>query len=101
MWKTAKKLIWWKYGRETTVYVLFCLLIVAFIFLTPKQWFESREKLATRTSRIVVKASDVSPDRETLAKRVREISGDPNAEIVGVQESVSDKGEKIYEIDIR
>jgi len=101
MRKTAENLIWWKYGRETTVYVLFCLLIVAFIFLTPKQWFESREKLATRTSRIVVKASDISPDRETLVKRVREISGDPNAEILGVHESLSDKGEKVYEIDIR
>ncbi len=101
MWETAKNLIWWKYSRETTVYVLFCLLIVAFIFLTPKQWFESREKLATQTSRIVVKASDVSPDHEGLAKRVREISGNPNAEILGVHESIGEKGEKVYEIDIR
>lgn len=101
MRKILDNLIWWKYGRETTVYVLFCLLIVAFIFLTPKQWFESREKLATQTSRIVVKASDVSPDREHLAQRVREISGDPNAEILGIEESVGEKGEKVYQIDIR
>jgi hypothetical protein len=34
--------------------VIFCLLIVAFIFLTPKSWFEKRERLATYMSQQVV-----------------------------------------------
>lgn len=55
---SIKKLILWEYSRETSVYVIFCLLIVAFIFLTPKSWFEKRERLATYMSRSFVQ--DVS-----------------------------------------
>lgn len=91
----------WNYGRETSVYVVFCLLIVAFIFLTPKSWFDKREKLATRTSRLVVQQSDFTADRAVLLDRVRAISGDPNAEIVQVREKRNDRGETVYEIDLR
>jgi hypothetical protein len=51
---SLKKLILWEYSRETSVYVIFCLLIVAFIFLTPKSWFEKRESLATYMSQQLV-----------------------------------------------
>lgn len=34
-----RKIILWDYSRGTWQYDLFCLLIVAFIFLTPKAWF--------------------------------------------------------------
>ncbi|QYO66591.1 hypothetical protein [Leptolyngbya sp. 7M] len=50
-----KKFILWEYSRETSVYVIFCLVIVAFIFLTPKSWFEKRDRPATRTDAIAVK----------------------------------------------
>jgi hypothetical protein len=50
-----KKFVLWEYSRETSVYVIFCLLIVAFIFLTPKSWFEKREGPATQTLQSVVK----------------------------------------------
>ena len=101
MRKRLKNLILWNYGRETSVYVIFCLLIVAFIFLTPKSWFDRREKLATQTSRLIVQQADFSPDRGVLEKRVREISGNPNAEILGWHEKVNGRGETVYEIDIR
>ena len=96
-----KNLILWSYSRETSVYVVFCLLIVAFIFLTPKSWFDKREKLATQTSRLIVQPSDFSSDRTVLERRVRELSGDPNAEIVEVREKRNGRGEVVYEIDIR
>lgn len=54
---SIKKLILWEYSRETSVYVIFCLLIVAFIFLTPKSWFEKRERLATHMTRSFVQDS--------------------------------------------
>ncbi len=54
---SIKKLILWEYSRETSVYVIFCLLIVAFIFLTPKAWFEKRERLATQTTTPFVQES--------------------------------------------
>ena len=98
---TLRKLILWSYGRETSVYVIFCLLIVAFIFLTPKSWFDRRERLATQTSRIIVQQADFSSDRAVLETRVRELSGNPNAEIVGWQQKSNGRGETVYEIDIR
>jgi len=96
-----KRLILWDHGRETSVYVIFCLLIVAFIFLTPKTWFDNKEKLATHTSRIIVKESEFSADRAAMQERIREMSGNPNAEIVETREKLNGKGEKVYEIEIR
>ena len=96
-----KRVILWSYGRETSVYVIFCLLIVAFIFLTPKEWFDGKDSVATQTSRLIVKQSDFSPDRSVLERRVRELSGNPKAEIIEMRERFTERGEKVYEIDIR
>ena len=96
-----KKFVLWEYNRETTIYLVFCLLIVAFIFLTPKSWFDKREKLATQTSRLIVKAEDFSPDKSEREKKIKELSGNPNAEIVDLKEKRDKSGELIYEIEIR
>src|SRR5687767_12544536 len=96
-----RRFILWSYSRETSVYVIFCLLIVAFIFLTPKEWFNRRDSFATQTSRLVVKQSDFSPDKAVLQQRVRELLADPKAEVVGWRERHTQGGETVYEIDIR
>lgn len=96
-----KKLVLWNYSRETSVYVIFCLLIVAFIFLTPKRWFDKREPVATQTSRLIVQQKDFSPNRVVLEKRVKELSGRPDAVIVSTRERKNEYGEVFYEIDIR
>jgi hypothetical protein len=96
-----KRLILWSYSRETSVYVIFCLLIVAFIFLTPKEWFNGTDSVATQTSRLIVKQSDFSPDKAILQQRVRDLSGNPNAEIIDWRKRQTADGETIYEIDIR
>ncbi|MGI8639705.1 MAG: hypothetical protein ACR2MG_07100 [Pyrinomonadaceae bacterium] len=101
MLESFKKFILWQYDRESTPYLVFCLLIVAFIFLTPKSWFEKREKLATQTARLIVKAKDFSPDKSVLERRVKDLSGNPNAEILDLHEKTNADGETIYEIDIR
>jgi hypothetical protein len=101
MLESFKKFILWQYDRESTPYLVFCLLIVAFIFLTPKAWFEKREKLATRTARLIVKAKDFSPDKSVLERRVKDLSGNPNAEILDWNEKRNADGEAIYEIEIR
>lgn len=101
MYGKLKKLVFWEYSRETSVYVIFCLLIVAFIFLTPKAWFEKRETLATKMSRLIVQERDYSPERAILERRVREISGDPNAEVIAVRPKRNELGETFYEIDIK
>jgi len=96
-----KNFVLWRYERGTWQYDIFCLLIIAFIFLTPKVWFEKREKLTTQIARLIVKAEDFSPDKSVMDKRVKEFSGNPNAEIVGWNEKKNANGETIYEIDIR
>jgi len=96
-----KKLLLWSYSRETSVYVIFCLLIVAFIFLTPKEWFNRQDSVATQTSRLIVKQSEFSPDKPLLEQRVRVISGNPKAEVVDWRKREMPDGETVYEIDIR
>lgn len=101
MMQKLKNFILWNYSRETSVYVIFCLVIVAFIFLTPKSWFVGRGILATRTRSITLKASEVSVDKESLQRRVREITNEPTAEVLGWREAKNAAGETVYEIDIK
>ncbi|MCY7346501.1 MAG: hypothetical protein LH614_09825 [Pyrinomonadaceae bacterium] len=96
-----KNFIQWNYKRGTWQYDIFCLLIVAFIFLTPKTWFDKKERLATQTARLIVKAQDISLEKIEMEKRVRELSGNPNAEILGWHERQDSEGSTFYEIDIR
>ena len=101
MFDALKKFILWQYDRESSQYLIFCLLIVAFIFLTPKAWFEKKERLATQTARLIVKAQDFSLEKSEMEKRVRELSGNPNAEILDFHERRDSYGNTFYEIEIR
>jgi hypothetical protein len=74
---------------------------LAFIFLTPKAWFEKREKLATQTARLIVKAQDFSPDKSNMERQIRELSGNENAEILEWRETKNANGDIFYEVDIR
>ncbi len=96
-----KNFIQWNYARGSWQYDVFCLLIVAFIFLTPKAWFEKRERLATQTARLIVKAQDFSVEKLEMQRRVRELSGNPNAEIADFQAKQDASGATFYEIEIR
>ncbi len=94
-----KDVILWKYERASWQWDVLCLLILAFIFFTPKTWFDKRE--ATQVSRLIVKAIDFSPDKSEMSKRVKELSGNPNAEVLEWHEKRDAKGEIFYQIDIR
>ena len=96
-----KNFILWNYERGTWQYDVFCLLIIAFIFLTPKAWFDKRERVATQTARLIVKAQDFSLEKNEMEKRVRELSGNENAEILSLYEKKNAVGEVFYEIEIR
>lgn len=96
-----KDIILWKYERASWQWDVLCVLILVFIFATPKSWFDKREKLATRTSRLIVKAQDFPLEMNDRERHVREMSGNDNAEILAMSERKNDKGETFYEIDIR
>ncbi|MDQ3133094.1 MAG: hypothetical protein M3Q99_20380 [Acidobacteriota bacterium] len=96
-----KDIILWKYERASWQWDVLCLLILVFIFATPKTWFDKREKLATQTSRLIVKAGDFPPEANEREQLVKELSGNDNAEILGMRERKNNKGESFYEIDFR
>ena len=43
-----KNVINWSYERASWQWDVLCILIMCFIFLTPKEWFNSRDTNATR-----------------------------------------------------
>lgn len=43
-----KRLILWDHERGSWQYDVFCLMIIAFIFLTPNSWFDKPDR-ATQT----------------------------------------------------
>lgn len=96
-----KRIINWNYERASWQWDILCIVCMMFIFLTPKTWFEKREKLATQTSRLIVKADGFSTEKNELENKVRELSGNPNAQIVELRERKDKQGNTIYEIDIR
>jgi hypothetical protein len=96
-----RDIILWKYERASWQWDVLCLLCLVFIFLTPKIWFEKRERLATQTARLIVKAKDFSLDKVEMDKRVKELSGNQNAEVSEWREKKDDHGETFYEIDIK
>lgn len=96
-----RNIIEWKYERASWQWDILCVVCLIFIFLTPKQWFDNREKLATQTSRLIVKADDFPLDKSILDKRVKELSGDENAQVVDWQKKFDANGQTIYEIEIR
>ena len=45
-----KRWILWDYERGTWQYDVFCLLIIAFIFLTPRDWFRDQPRIPNASS---------------------------------------------------
>lgn len=96
-----RNIVEWKYQRASWQWDVMCLVILAFIFLTPKTWFEKKERVATKTTKIIVKANDFSADKAIWEQKIKEISENPNAEIVDFREKKDSDGQTIYEIDIK
>ena len=72
-----KNIIFWNYERASWQWDLLCFLIVLFIFLTPKAWFDKRE--ATQPVRSAVQVQDFSPDKIEMNARIKDLSGNTNA----------------------
>ena len=63
-----KRLILWDHERGTWQYDVFCLLIVAFIFLTPKTWFAGKEMETTPPPPAAVKGKDLKAKPDPVRK---------------------------------
>ena len=104
-----KKLFFWNYARNTWQWDVLCVLILVFIFLTPKSWFSNSERwpLAahqrpTSTLLMGVDVVEKEADKSSLQQRVRTLTGRPEAEVVAVRKVVNQDGRVSgYEVDIR
>jgi hypothetical protein len=87
-----------------------CVLILAFIFLTPKSWFEGSERRAARghqtpaitTVLLSAEVVDNELDKSHLEQRVRTLSGRGDAQVVAVRKVMDEGGKTVgYQVDIR
>ena len=103
---TAKKIAFWTYPRTSWQWDVLCVLILVFIFLTPKSWFENSAYQRSHTGQTtIVMSTDVigaQLDRAEIERHARELAGRPGAQISGVRERRDESGKLIaYEVDIR
>jgi hypothetical protein len=107
--RTLKSIFFWSYARNTWQYDVLCVLILAFIFLTPKSWFETSElrNAPAHQSRfaqslvVVLESPTGQLDRGEIERRVRALRG-PQTEVLKVREQLAENGKTVtYEVDIR
>ncbi len=103
---TAKKTLLWTYPRTSWQWDVLCVLILVFIFLTPKSWFTNtayQRSHAAQTT--VVLSADVigaQSDRGEIERRVRQLPGRAEASVVDVRLLRDGSGRlTAYEVDIR
>jgi len=114
LWRVFKRIVFWSYGRTAWQYDVLCALILAFVFLTPKSWFE-RGKLtctpahqngleaAQKLLRIrATGATDAArPGAQDIERCARKITDNPDLRVTGWREVRTADGRTVaYEVDI-
>ena len=110
IWRILKNLFLWSYERTTWQWDVLCVLILVFIFLTPKTWFETGElgltqKHQSKVAATLLMAPDVvgnEVDSSRIERQVRSITGRSDAVVTAVRRKVDAQGRLTgYEVDIR
>jgi hypothetical protein len=66
---TLKKILFWSYERGSLPYDVMCVLILAFIFLSPNHIFQSRVAAAP----VIVRSSEIGPiDPDNLERTIQD-----------------------------
>ncbi len=104
--ETAKKAALWTYPRTSWQWDVLCVLILVFIFLTPRGWFENsayqRTHMGQTTTVVSPDVVGTQLDKAEIARRARDRSGRPNGEVIEVRNVPDSSGRVIaYEVDIR
>ena len=109
MLSAIRKLFFWNYARNTWQWDTLCVVILIFIFLTPKSWFENSERRGSishqnPTARTLVLTPELvenAGDRGQLEQRVRAFMGRDDIRVVDVRKLVDEQGNvRGYEVDI-
>lgn len=110
--KVFKRIVFWSYGRTTWQYDVLCVLILAFVFLTPKGWFEwgkldsscAHQKRLEAARQLLVRAPEAAaaqPDARDVERCAKQITDNPNLRVTGWRKVQSVDGRTVaYEVDI-
>lgn len=105
-----QKIFFWNYERNTWQWDFLCVLILIFIFGSPKSWFENSERAtvvrhpspASSTVLFGPELVDSVEDKGKVEHRIRELTGRPEAKVLDVRKVVDKEGKTLrYEVDIR
>ena len=107
---TLKKIFFWNYARNTWQWDLLCVVILIFIFLTPKTWFASSERPLNEVhqspdAQTVVLSPEVvvnEADKGQIEQQVKYLTGRSKVEVLAVRKVVGSDGRtRSFEVDIR
>lgn len=121
MLEMIKRLAFWTYGRSTWQYDVLCVMILAFIFLSPQSWFNTGKprfdaahrnesakasRLLLLTAESLAAQSDSSglkePNINDIEQRVRALPEHENVVVRGARPVKTQDGRIVaYEVDIR
>lgn len=105
-----RKLFLWNYARNTWQWDALCVVILIFIFLTPKSWFENSERRGLgahqnpTASAVLISPELIENAEDTgqVERVVRSITGRADVKVVKVRKVVDKEGKtRGYEVDIR
>jgi hypothetical protein len=105
-----RKLFFWNYARNTWQWDLLCVVILIFIFLTPKSWFENSERRGYRAHQnptastvfISPELIENTQDNGKVEQAVRTFTGRKDVQVINVRKVVDQDGNtRAYEVDIR
>ena len=102
----GKKFLFWTYPRTSWQWDVLCVLILVFIFLTPKSWFENTAYKRTHAAQTtVVISTDVvanQSDRGEIGRLAKQAAGRSDGQVLAVRERRDGSGKlTAYEVDIR
>src|SRR5206468_12083676 len=89
---TAKKIVFWNYSRTSWQWDVLCVLILGFIFLTPKSWFENREFRRQRTVVISAQVVGAQADRSAIETEAKRVAARPESKVTAVREQRDENG---------
>ena len=105
-----RKLFFWNYARNTWQWDLLCVVILIFIFVTPKSWFGNSERgaralhqnRAATTVLVGAELIDNAEDKLQMERVVRDLTGRQDTQVLNVRKVVDKQGKaRGYEVDIR
>lgn len=111
VFRAVKRFFLWTYARNTWQYDVLCALILAFIFLTPKSWFDNGEPPSRQEHQnpvtstfLLVMPENSGAELETgeIERRVRNVTNRPDIRVASTRKRLDAQGQIVaYEVDIR